>query len=301
MNLKLNKNIININIKKPIEPTFYFTKEKLKHRDHIYKAIKNGDLNFISSTCFCGAAEKTITIDNYDAWGLNIPTVVCSKCCAIRSEYILDNNSIKKFYTKGYYRPHTFTTQTGKGGVGMELNEYYDLETRKGQDIFNFVKNNLDLSKVKKVIEIGCGAGGILANFLKIDKKIYGCDWGADLIKLAKKKLPDGEFFVGNVDKFEGKKFDLVILSDIVEHLTAPNNFLTIINKYLNNEKYIYVNVPNFFGIGLNRWNCKIRQYFKIEHAFCYTMYSLNLLMNKNGFKLIHGNEYIRAIYQKKN
>ena len=91
----------------------------------------------------------------------------------------------------------------------------------------------------------------------------------------------------------------MVILSDFVEHLTKPNKFFDEIGPYLKKGKYIYINVPGFFGIGLNRWDCKIRQYFKIEHTYCHNLYSLNTLMKINGYDPISGNEYVRAIYKK--
>jgi len=293
-------NDINSNIKQPITPCLKFTKKQLRHRNYIYDAIKSNYLNFVLSKCFCEQKSyKEIIIANYDAWGLNIPTIICDNCCSIRSKYFLDNLSIKKFYTEGYYYPHMFTA-TSAQNIGMEFNEYYSAEVLKGYDIIKFIKNNLDISKIEKVLEVGCGAGGILEHFQKENKKIYGCDWSKDLINFAKKKLPNGIFKIGGVNKFYKKKFDLIILSDVIEHLIEPNLLLSEIRKYLNQAKFVYINVPGFFGIGLKRWNCNIRQYFKIEHTFCHTLYSLNLLMKKNNFKLIYGNEYVRAIYQKK-
>jgi SAM-dependent methyltransferase len=286
-----------ISIANPINPSLSFSSKMIKHRDYIYEAIKSNYLKFKFSQCFCGSVEGEI-IHNYDAWGLNIPTIVCDNCYSIRSKYFFDDVSIKKFYIEGYYYPHMFTSASAKD-IGMELDEYYQEEVIKGKDIVKYIKSNINLNEIKNVIEIGCGAGGILSHFEKLNLKVFGCDWGKSLIKIAQKNIPEGHFEIGDINKFKKSKFDLVILSDVVEHLTDPNRFFKELSPYLNMGKYIYINVPGFFGIGLNRWNCNIRQYFKIEHTFCHNLYSLNTLMKINGYDPVCGNEYVRAIYNK--
>ena len=287
----------SINISEPIKPTLKFTSKMIEHRNFIHNSLKNRYLNLKISKCFCGTYDGEV-IENHDAWGLNIPTIICNNCYSIRSKFFLDDDSIKKFYTEGYYYPHMFTSGSSKS-IGMNLEEYYSSEVRKGKEIIEYIRSNINLNEIENVIEIGCGAGGILSHFEKLNLKVFGCDWGEDLIKVGKKNIPKGNFAVGDIDKFQNTKFDLVILSDFVEHLTNPNKFFDEINSYVNKGKYIYINVPGFFGIGLTRWNCKIRQYFKIEHTFCHNLNSLNILMKINGYDSICGNEYVRSIYKK--
>ena len=86
-------NTKKIEIQKPITPSIAFNEKKLNHRDHIYEAIKNKVLNFEISKCFCNHTEGE-TIDNYDAWGLNIPTIICNNCHSMRSKFFLNDISI---------------------------------------------------------------------------------------------------------------------------------------------------------------------------------------------------------------
>jgi SAM-dependent methyltransferase len=287
----------NVRLTYPIAPVIPFSKKQLNHLNYIYEAITNKKLDFIFSKCFCGERKGEV-IDNYDCYGLNIPTIICEKCFAIRSKYFLDKPSIKIFYTEGFYYPHPFTSGTSNK-IGMDLDEYYKEEELKGKNILKFIKSHIDINNIENVIEIGCGAGGILINFDKIGKKVYGCDYGANLIKKAKKEIPKGYFKVGDINKFKNVKFDLVILSDVVEHLSNPNEFFQSIETYINYGKHVYINVPSFFGIGLRRWNCNIRQYFKLEHTFCHNLYSLNNLMGLHKYSLVRGDEFCRAIFVK--
>lgn len=282
---------------KPTSPALDFSNDQLNHRDYIYDTIRRGYLKFKNSICFCGEHQGFI-IDNYDAWGFNIPTIICSRCYAIRSKFFLDEISIMKFYKEDFYAPHMFTTKNSDK-IGMDYSSYYDEELKKGKEIFNFIFKYIKKNEIKSVLEIGCGAGGILEEFYNNDISIYGCDWSEELINFAKKKMPNGIFRVGGDEKFLDNKIDLVILSDVVEHLTDPNSFFLKLRTNLPNLKYVYINCPGFFGIGIRRWKSNIREYFKIEHTYCHNLHSLNLLMSLNGFSLVYGNEYVRCIYKR--
>ena len=90
-------------------------------------------------------------------------------------------------------------------------------------------------------------------------------------------------------------------MSDLIEHLTKPNLFLRELKQILSNGGHVYINCPNFFEIGILRWDANIRQFFKLEHVFCYTPNSLNKLMHQTGFELVSMNKYIRGVFKKKN
>jgi SAM-dependent methyltransferase len=190
-------------------------------------------------------------------------------------------------------------SQTSSTIFGMDFNEYYKLEIVKSLDIYQFIDKVIAINGIKNVLEVGCGAGGILEIFNKKGIDVYGCDWSSSLIEFAKSKNPNANFKVGGPEVFKDKNFDLIILSDLVEHLTKPHLFLYDLKKKINNSGYVYVNCPNFFGIGILRWNANIRQFFKLEHAFCYTPNSLNKLMQQTGFECLSMNKYIRAIFKK--
>jgi SAM-dependent methyltransferase len=289
---------MKIKLVKSIEPSIKFNSRQIIHRDFIFSSIQDGKLNIVNSTCFCGDI-KSRTIFNYDSYGLNIPTVVCKFCSTIRSKFFLDDESLLKFYNEGYYYPHMLT-ETSSATFGMDFNQYYKLETRKGLDIYEFINKSISINNIKNVLEVGCGVGGILEIFNKKGLDVYGCDYSSNLIEFAKSKNPNANFRVGGPEAFKDKNFDLIILSDVVEHLTKPNIFLSNIRKRMNNSGHVYINCPNFFEIGLLRWNANIRQFFKLEHAFCYTPNSLNILMKITGFDCVKMDKYIRGVFKKK-
>ncbi|MBN1562046.1 glycosyltransferase [candidate division KSB1 bacterium] len=67
----------------------------------------------------------------------------------------------------------------------------------------------------KKVIELGCGTGELLAAV----KPSYGVgiDFSKNMIELAKKQFPDLEFFVMDIEQLSmNQKFDYIIISDLL-------------------------------------------------------------------------------------
>lgn len=294
----MDVNFYNKHITSPVEPVLNFSKEQLEHRDFIQNNIESEYLKFIKSKCFCGnKTKKNIVIDYYDAWGFNIPTVVCGNCLAMRSDIVLDDSSIYKFYSEGFYHAHMFTFRDNETGVGIDLERYSDEELAKGEQIFHWLTKNEILKDVKTVLEIGTGCGGIAEYFRSKGYITTGCDLNREYIEYGIKKFIHLELISGQLDELKGRSFDLILMSDLLEHITNPLEFLDEIKIYMHQNTKIYINVPGLMGISSRRFGCNIRQYLKIEHVWGFTKDTLNYLMFLKGYKMIASTEYVRAAY----
>jgi 2-polyprenyl-3-methyl-5-hydroxy-6-metoxy-1,4-benzoquinol methylase len=99
------------------------------------------------------------------------------------------------------------------------------------------------------VLDIGCSTG-VLANVLKkinTDAKITGIDISAQAGEKAKLILEN--FYCLDLDNVVlpdfGKKFDLIILGDVLEHLKRPDNLLSNLKLILNEDGKIIISLPN--------------------------------------------------------
>jgi ubiquinone/menaquinone biosynthesis C-methylase UbiE len=77
------------------------------------------------------------------------------------------------------------------------------------------------------VVDIGCGIGDLLIEVRtrKPDVKVSGLDFSAKAVEGARASLPDGEFIQFVVDRtlpYEDKTFDVVLCTDVMEHLEHP-------------------------------------------------------------------------------
>jgi len=110
-----------------------------------------------------------------------------------------------------------------------------------------FIRN---INEGESVIDIGCGNGflsyDIVTNVKNI--KLFGIDLNKSNIEYAKKNFqhPNLKFVVGNaLTDLPDEKFDVVVLSNVLEHIEHRVEFLLQIRNKLAPSKYL-IRVPLF-------------------------------------------------------
>lgn len=113
--------------------------------------------------------------------------------------------------------------------------------------IANFIKNLKEtvapLENINKVIDIGCGEGFVI-NCLEIPN-ITGVDISRNALRIAKEKNPGCNLCSGSIYdiSFKENSFDLVIATEVLEHLEKPELALKEIRRITQN--YCLLSVPN--------------------------------------------------------
>ncbi len=126
-------------------------------------------------------------------------------------------------------------------------------------NFFNILLAQIRNLKIQSVLDVGCGEGFTL-NKLKENKigKIYeGIDYSKEAIDLGKKAYPDLHISQGNIYnlKYKDNSFDLVICSEVLEHLEDPQKALKELSRV--SKKYILLSVPNepwFYIFNYTQW-----------------------------------------------
>ncbi|MDR1021813.1 MAG: class I SAM-dependent methyltransferase, partial [Prevotellaceae bacterium] len=157
------------------------------------------------------------------------------------------------------------------------------------------LKNCIDLSKLENIVEIGCGAGGILVPFKEIGKTVSGCDFDKDYLEYGKQKGLN--LIYGSSDQIQNNSADLVILSHVMEHLLHPIDEMKAIIGKIKPEKYILVEVPGIFRIANAYFNPIL--YFLNAHYYYYYYYYLRVFFTQLGLKVLYGDEQCTVICQK--
>jgi SAM-dependent methyltransferase len=139
---------------------------------------------------------------------------------------------------------------------------------------------------VKSILEVGCYDG----YFLDLLRKNFGAKEavGVEIIKL-KNKFPKlsiiNDYFP--TDKVAGRKFDLVVIMHVLEHVFYPRDFMLALRKNLNKNGKMLVSIPNeesAFKSGM--------VYFQHQHISYFTPTTVKKFFSDLGFK-------IDAIYTK--
>jgi 2-polyprenyl-3-methyl-5-hydroxy-6-metoxy-1,4-benzoquinol methylase len=130
----------------------------------------------------------------------------------------------------------------------MEFNRYSDIKR------LNFITDTLKdkLPKGSVVLDVGCGNGVISRSLGELNYNVLGIDVSEKAIEKANQlnSLPNVSFKVLSAEQLvaEGKKYDAVICSEVLEHLHNPETLLKTLYQSLSDNGFLIVTVPNGSG-----------------------------------------------------
>jgi len=120
--------------------------------------------------------------------------------------------------------------------------------------IKNFsIANSKKLTDIK-VLDFGCGNGTAVSyQIAGLGVLLTGIDLHQESIEFAQANNPftkNAKFIYGNEDTVldSGKSFDIVVYSDIIEHLNEPQRVLKKIRQSHKDSGIIIVAIPNGYG-----------------------------------------------------
>jgi len=138
--------------------------------------------------------------------------------------------------------------------------------------------------KTNKMLDVGCGPGLFLIEAKKRGWEVYGTEFTDNQlaylndkgIKTLKGKLTN--------DSFEDELFDVIISSEVIEHINNPLEEMKHFHRLLRKGGLVYITTPNFNAIErfLLKGDYAIIEY--PEHLCYYTPKTIDLLLTNNGF-----------------
>lgn len=160
----------------------------------------------------------------------------------------MNNDIIQKFNKYEIKGPDYHYKQIDKRNRAF-FNAYvlarYQMEL---QMILKIIKNRNN--QITRILDVGCGDGVMLSLINKKIKnnniKLYGIDSSEIAIDIAKEKVPDAKFKVADVYNipFDDNFFDLIISSDVIEHLSQPKRMLNEIKRVGENFSKVIIGTP---------------------------------------------------------
>lgn len=130
----------------------------------------------------------------------------------------------------------------------MEFNRVADV--KRLQFIINTLNKNLPPQSV--VLDVGCGNGVISRSLGSIGYNVFGIDVSEKAIARAKElnKFTNVTFDVISAEQLvaDGKKYNAIICSEVLEHLNRPQDLLKTLHESLTDNGVLIVTVPNGMG-----------------------------------------------------
>ncbi len=230
-------------------------------------------------------------ISQKDRYGIPMTVRICRDCGLVFTSPRMDQASYAKFYNDEY-RPL----------YGVDGNPYerlYEKQCyRQGPRIAAFLeRSGIDL-RGKKVFEVGCGAGGILACFRdRYGCVVAGCDFGEEALAVGRRRggleLRAGDLRSGGTPW----PADVIIYSHVMEHILDPVAEGRAAAGFLAPGGVVYIEVPSIKNIR-NSYRWDMLRYLQNAHTFHFSLTTLSTLMSAAGLSLVRGTEVVKSVYR---
>lgn len=178
-----------------------------------------------------------------------------------------------------------------------------------------FIFQAVEEKKPKKILEVGCGRGFYLQALSLFDfpKEIQGIDISEEYVKKAKKNCSDKRVSItqGSVYSlpYDKESYDLIICSEVLEHLDNQEKGLSEIRRVLKKGGNILITVPNErFPFLWDPLNWILMRLFNTHvnkniwwlagiwagHERLYTRSNLTNIMRKEGFEVVKIKQFVQ-------
>ena len=135
-----------------------------------------------------------------------------------------------------------------KSGEYWSKSKIADFNFFQNYPAYNYCKKFIKKKRnINSVLDIGCGDALKLTMLIKsVCPNVYGID-EEPAVQFIKKFYGLNTFYSDDINKPTldlGKKFDLIISIDVIEHLIKPDNLISLIKKHTHNNTFIILSTP---------------------------------------------------------
>ncbi|TAH41141.1 MAG: class I SAM-dependent methyltransferase [Bacteroidetes bacterium] len=229
----------------------------------------------VSCSC-CKNTEATVLYSGLNSVYTSKPysVAICTRCSNGITYPTVNKAELNQIYSETYLYPVHL----------LALGE----KKYRARAMANFIKQNSPANTHPKVLEVGCMFGYLLQS-LQEEYKVKGIDIGRDAVKYCRNHgLDVDDMSIENFIANSNEKFDVIVLSHVLEHLLKPDEVMLDLQNHLNPGGMIYILVPNYksispkiFGKYWGWWQVPVH----INH---FNEQSLSELANSSGYKKTH-------------
>jgi hypothetical protein len=206
-------------------------------------------------------------MDNYDV-------VICHACGFVYADGIPSQADFNDYYA-------AMSKYEFNDSDGVVSNDYIKYYTKVVRFLIPYINN-----KKARILDLGCSTGGLLSIFkLYGYSNLLGVDPSPTCARVVK-ELYSIDAIAKNISNFDtNEKFDLVILTGVMEHLVDFSSLMPRIKSLLNDHGLLFIEIPDLGRF--DRFISAPFQQFSIEHINYFSQGSIKNLLSRFSFEIV--------------
>lgn len=222
------------------------------------------------SSCPLCTNQNLRNFEKVESFGFPLQYLICQNCGFVFQDPQTSKAADPDFYQQTYRCIY----QASEEPTPKDLYQ----QTQRALNQAEWLKS-LHNNKFSDILDIGASSGLLLETFAKkFGAQVTGVEPGDAYRALAEAKgIPMHASIEALISK-KPKRFDLVTLMHVLEHLEHPIQVLTQIREELLAEDgLLFIEVPNFYA----------HDSYELAHLSCFTKHTLNELIQQTGFEVV--------------
>ena len=215
----------------------------------------------------CGSSpEMHAPFETVHEGDLELEFSLCRRCGLVFQSTQMSDEVLAQYYS-GSYRT---LVQGSESPTDKDLR----VQSGRARHIIGFAKKYLPL--VGTHLDIGSSSGALLAQSLAVwNSEVVGVEPGDAYREYSERR---GIETTPRLEHLEGRRFDLITLAHVLEHLPEPLQYLQRLRQnWLEPEGYLLIEVPNLYG----------HQSLELSHTVAFSRATLGETLRQAGFDVV--------------
>jgi len=219
--------------------------------------------------------------------------VKCENCGLIYLNPRPTKKEIEKYYPKEY-KPYQSKDEKSEKSRKTSNIFYKVMRFLAGKKSITGINEIFDKILEGKVLDLGCGSGELLKELKEKGFECYGVEMDKNAVEICRKN--NLKVIQGDIQEYIKKinaKFDVIILSHVLEHLYNPSFVIREISRILADDGVFIIAIPSADSLMFNLFKSKWHSIDSPRHLYLFSTKTLSSLLQKYNLAIEEKHNYI--------